>query len=52
MVKPGGSIQLQGEFIFEAGDLSKQDIIAMEPIITGFRLGTEQIIQVRGAELD
>jgi hypothetical protein len=52
MVKPGGSIQLQGEFIFEAGDLNKQDIIAMEPIITGFRLGTEQVIQVRGAELD
>jgi hypothetical protein len=31
---------------------NKQDIIAMEPIITGFRLGTEQVIQVRGAELD
>lgn len=51
-VKAGGSIKVQGEFIFEAGDLNKQDIIAMEPIITGFSLGTEQIIQVKGADLD
>lgn len=51
-VKAGGSVKVQGEFIFEAGDLNKQDIIAMEPIITGFSLGTEQTLQVQGADLD
>ncbi len=42
------SIVVEGEFIFDSTDLSKQDIIAMEPIISGYRVGTEQQIELPG----
>ncbi|KUG02877.1 hypothetical protein ASZ90_019743 [hydrocarbon metagenome] len=43
-----GSLDIKGEFIFDSKNLSKQDIIAMEPIITGYRIGTEQQIELPG----
>ncbi len=45
-VTAGDSIGIDGEFIFDSSDLSKQDIIAMEPIITGYRVGTEEQIEL------
>ncbi len=51
-IEAGKCLEVKGEFIFDAGDLSKQDIIAMEPIITGFRLGTEEIIHAIAEEMD
>lgn len=41
-----GFIEVKGEFIFDAEELSKEDILNMEPIITGYRVGTEQQIEM------
>ncbi len=43
-----GSLEVKGEFVFDSQDLSKQDILALEPIITGYRVGTEQQIELPG----
>ncbi len=45
-VAASDSIGVDGEIVFDSSDLSKQDIIAMEPIITGFRVGTEELIEL------
>ncbi|MGI6226135.1 MAG: hypothetical protein ACOYJ1_07785 [Peptococcales bacterium] len=39
-----GSLKVEGEFVFATNELSKEQIINLEPFITAIKVGSEQII--------
>jgi hypothetical protein len=43
-IEANSSLNVEGQFVFDAADLSKQEIAALKPIIKGFRLVTESVI--------
>lgn len=51
-IAAGETVEIKGEFIFDATGLNKEQIIALEPFITGFRVSTEQILTLPGQESD
>lgn len=39
-----GSLEIEGEFVFDTQNLSKEEIINLEPFITGIKVGNEKVI--------
>ncbi len=45
-IEANENIEIEGELIFDSGDLSKQDIVDLEPYITDIKIVSEKIINV------
>lgn len=45
-ISPKGSLEVKGQITFDTLGLSKEEIINLEPFITGIRIGGEEVIVI------